>query len=242
MSLLEISHINTGYGKKQVLFDVSLKIEEGEILLLVGSNGSGKSTLLKTVYGLLDIWESHGLTRNSNFIKYNGEKLHEYGRTTPTHKLIQKGMMYIPQKDALFEDMTVRENLEASLLHLGNKTESEKRIAEVIEKVPLLASRQKQLAGQMSGGERKLLSLGMVLVNQPKLLLLDEPLAGLSEGNIPGILEIMQKMKKNGTTIVIVEHRIKEMITFADRVVGLKLGVLSTDNLNTIENIKEFMI
>lgn len=167
MSLLEIIHISAGYNKKQVLFDISLEIEEGESLLLVGSNGSGKSTLFKVIYGLLDIWEG--------FIKLENEEIHNTKRKTPTSKLISKGLMYIPQKNELYEDLNVSENIMLSLLHLNDKTEIQNRIEEVFIKLPFLKEKAKQTADRLSGGERKLLSLGMALVNKPIFLFYDEP-------------------------------------------------------------------
>ena len=234
MTLLKLSGISTGYGKKQVLYDVSLEVKEGDILFLFGSNGSGKSTLLKSVYGLLDIW--------NGAIEFDGKPLHTTTMRTSPHLLLDKGIMYVPQKNELFEDMSVMENLRSSLLHIGDKRETENRIDEVLTQMPRLQNLRKQEAGRLSGGERKLLSLGMVLANRPKLLLYDEPLAGVSEDNIPMVLDWLAKIRDNGTTLVIVEHHVTEMLTFSIRNVGLKLGHLYTNNLNTLDNIKSFMI
>lgn len=234
MSILKVNNLSTGYGKKQVLFDVSLDIKKGKTVLLVGSNGSGKSTLLKSVYGLLAVWEGT--------IEYDGELLQSKDHRVPTHKLIQKGIMYIPQKDALFEDMTVEENLRASLLHVGNKKSIEKAVLQVMDQMPMLQERKKQLVNRLSGGERKLLSLAMVVANTPKLLLLDEPLAGVSDENVPLVLQWLDKIRQNGVTILVIEHRIQEFFEFADTIVGLKLGQLYTENLTTLDNIKTFMI
>ncbi len=234
MSNLKINNLSTGYGKKQVLFDVSLDIKKGQTVLLVGSNGSGKSTLLKTIYGLIGVWDGT--------IEYNGELLQSSGRKVPTHKLIQKGIMYIPQKDALFEDMTVEENLSASLLHTGNKKSIEQTVHQIMEQMPKLQELKKQLVNRLSGGERKQLSLAMVVANTPQLLLLDEPLAGVSDENVPAVLQWLDKIRQNDVTILVIEHRIQEIFEFADTVVGLKLGQLHTDKLDTINNIKSFMI
>jgi branched-chain amino acid transport system ATP-binding protein len=231
MSILKVENINTGYNKKQVLFDVSFNIKQGECVLLVGSNGSGKSTLLKAIYRTLDLW--HGKTT------YKNEDLSRY----KTHQLIEKGIMYIPQKDELFEDLTVKENLELSILHLRNNKQTNKQhIENIIEKIPVLKQKLKQDVSNLSGGERKLLSLVMVLLNQPKLLLYDEPLAGLSSENVKKIIKHLREIKKNGTTLVLIEHRVKELLPIADRVVGMKLGHLNNKELNTLDNIKTFMI
>ena len=234
MSLLEVQHINTGYGKKQVRFDVNLLVEEGETVLLIGSNGSGKSTLFKAMYGIVPIWNNQVQGK----ILFNGNEV----TNKPSHCLINKGLMYIPQKNELFEDMTVEQNLEMALLHLNNKQESKKRIEEVFAQIDILQSKRKQIASKLSGGERKLLSLGMVLANRPKAVLYDEPLAGLSGNNVSVVLNWLKTIKENGTTLIVIEHRIKELLSLADNIIGLKLGRKNAKTLDNIENIKSFMV
>lgn len=216
MSLLKLSNVNTGYGKKHVLYDVSIDVQEGETLLIVGNNGSGKSTLLKVIYGLINVWDG--------IIEYKGELLHDKNFKTDTYKLLNKGIMYIPQKDALFEDLSVEDNIQYSLLHLNDRIEIKNRVKHVLGLMPDLERRKKQLAGKLSGGERKLLSLAIVLVNRPKLLLYDEPLAGISENNIPIVNYWLETINKNGVTILIVEHRTKELLHFVNRLVRFDLG------------------
>lgn len=234
MSLLKITDASTGYGNKQVLFDISLDVEKGDTVLLIGSNGSGKSTLLKLVYGLMDVWKGT--------VEYDEQILHTPARKTPTHKLIDMGIQYVPQKNELFDDASVMENLLYSLLHLNNRKESLRRIDEVMAQIPILKDRRKQLAGRLSGGERKQLSLGMVLVNRPKLLLYDEPLAGLSEDNIPRMIEVLGKIRDAGTTMVVVEHHVSEMMRFADKTYGMSLGRMSLHPFQTMEDITEIMV
>lgn len=233
-TILKIQNLSTGYDKKQVLFNVSLEIQQGETVLLVGSNGSGKSTLFKAIYGLLDIWEGS--------VEYENQTLHNSQLTAHNSQLLNKGIMYIPQKNELYEDMSVLENLKMSLLHLNNKQETTWRIEEVLEQMPLLKGKLKQTVNRLSGGERKLLSLGMALTNKPKLLLYDEPLAGLSGSNVNIVLKWLEVLKKNGTTLLLVEHRIKELIKFTDRIIGLKLGTLTTEKLDDLEMIKQFLV
>lgn len=235
MSLLSIQNINTGYDKKQVLFDISLEVEKGETILLIGANGSGKSTLLKAIYGILPLLEDE---KGIGKIIYEGEDI----TNISSNELIKKGLMYIPQKNELFEDMTVSENLKMSTLFLNNSAETKKRLEYVFEKISILGVKQKQIVNRLSGGERKQLSLGMILINRPKLLLYDEPLAGLSGKNIKETIHQLSLIKGAGTTLIIVEHRIKELFSFADKVIGLKLGYLQKDNLNDLENIKMFLV
>ncbi len=232
MSILSVEHINTGYGKKQVLFDINFEIEQGKCVLLVGSNGSGKSTLFKAIYRNLDLWDKNGK------IIYNDEDI----STLKTHQLIKKGIVYIPQKDELFEDLTVLENIELSILHLNNKKETKLRINTVLEQIPTLKQKLKQNVNNLSGGERKLLSLAMALLNKPKVLLYDEPLAGLSDENRKRLIILLKEIKEQGTTLILIEHRIKELLQITDRIIGLKLGQQNKQELNTIEQIKIFMI
>lgn len=234
MSLLSIHNASTGYGNKQVLFDINLNVEKGDTVLLVGSNGSGKSTLLKLIYGLVDVWQG--------FVDYDGEVLHDMGKKTSTHTLLNRGIMYVPQKKELFDDASVQENLQFSLLHLNNRKESACRIDEVMEEMPLLKERRKQTAGRLSGGERKMLTLGMVMVNHPTLLLYDEPLAGLSEDKIPEMLDLLGRIREKGTTMMVVEHHVTEMIPFASKTFGMRLGYMTNESLKSLKEIKRVII
>lgn len=232
MSILSVEHINTGYDKKQVLFDINFDIKQGECVLLVGSNGSGKSTLFKVIYRCLDLFGKSGE------IIFNDEDITKL----TTQQLIKKGIVYIPQKDELFEDLTVLENLELSILHLNNKKNSKERIETVLEQIPTLKQKLKQEVNNLSGGERKLLSLAMALLNKPKVLLYDEPLSGLSNKNINSLIVYLKEIKEQGTTLVLIEHRIKELLPIIDRIIGLKLGHKNTKKLITLEDIKTFLL
>lgn len=234
MSLLEVRNINTGYGKKQVLFNVSLDVEEGETVLLVGSNGSGKSTLFKAIYGVIPIWNGGEPAK----VLLDGVDV----TNVKSHNLIKSGIMYVPQTNEFFEDMTVEENLRMALIHLNDKKEAKNRVAEMFPQITALESKKNQLASKLSGGERKLLSLGMVLVNRPRIVLYDEPLAGLSGNNIVAVSAWLERMKLNGTTLVLIEHRIKELLKIADKVVGLKLGRTNRGKLENLERIKSFIL
>lgn len=234
MSLLSIHNASTGYSNKQVLFDISMGVEKGDVVLLVGSNGSGKSTLLKLIYGLVDIWQGS--------VEYDGEVLHNTEKKAPTYALLNRGMQYVPQKNELFDDASVLENLQFSLLHLNNRKKSAQRIDEVMEEIPLLKEKRRQTVSRLSGGERKMLTLGMVMVNRPKLLLYDEPLAGISEDKIPEVLDILGKIRERGTTMVVVEHHVKEMMALTNIVFCLRLGKIVEKNLKSIESILQQVI
>jgi len=211
--MLKVENISTGYGKKQVLFDISFEVNKGDIILLAGSNGSGKSTLLKAIYGLLPIW-------NEGQIYFEDENI--TGKSSST--LLKKGLLYIPQKNNLFEDLTVKENLEMAGLTLNKKVLKE-RIEYVLSVFPTLKEFLNRAPMKMSGGERQLLTLAMAMLHKPKMILLDEPLTGLSSHNIDFVIENLLVLKeKKDITLVVVEHRVKECLKVANRIFGLKLG------------------
>ena len=192
--MLKINNISSGYGKKQVLFDVSMSVEPGEVVLLTGGNGSGKSTLLKCIYNLLPLWTGN--------IEFEGQ---DTGNKKPSD-LIHNGIVYIPQKDFYFENLTVLENLQIS----GNmlpKQQLKERIDEVFELTGLSKFRKRK-PFDLSGGERKILAFGMGLIHKPKLLLFDEPFAGVDAKNSATLLRLFQETiitPANG--VIIVEHK-----------------------------------
>ena len=232
MSLLRVEHINTGYGKKQVLYDVSFEMQKGETILIIGSNGSGKSTLLKVIYGLLKPW-NHDAKITFNDMDITNCK--------PAQR-ISKGIVYIPQQNELFEDLSVVENIEIAGMQTIHKKELKENIAEVLEQLPALKELTKRLCSRLSGGERKQVSMAMALINKPELIILDEPLAGVSPGNLKDIILQLEKLKDSGISILLVEHRIKNVYDIADKVVGLKLGEVFNRSLSTIEQTNEVMI
>lgn len=233
--LLRINHLSTGYGKKQVLFDVSFEVKQGEIVLLAGSNGSGKSTLLKAIYGILSQW-------NNGKIFFDGENV----TGKPTATLLKKGLLYIPQKNNLFEDLTVKENLEMAGLTLNQQT-LEQRIDIALSIFTALVPQMHRTPMKLSGGERQLLTLAMATLHQPKMILLDEPFTGLSEQNISLVIEnIMALNRDSGITFLMVEHRVKESLRVANRIIGLKFGAkfdfwVNNDTFN-IKNLNNLFV
>jgi len=227
--MLTVENISTGYGKKQVLFDVSFEVKQGEIVLLAGSNGSGKSTLLKAIYGMLPQW-------NNGQIFFCGENI----TGKPTAALLKKGLLYIPQKNNLFEDLTVKENLEMAGLTLDQRI-LQQRIENALSIFTALVPHLHRAPMKLSGGERQLLTLAMATLHQPKMILLDEPFTGLSPQNIAFIIENLRLLnQKNGITLVIVEHRVKECLRIANRVISLKLGrIFSEVEVDRNFDIKE---
>ncbi|OGS71860.1 MAG: hypothetical protein A3F91_02155 [Flavobacteria bacterium RIFCSPLOWO2_12_FULL_35_11] len=233
--MLKVENISTGYGKKQVLFDVSFEVSKGEIVLLAGSNGSGKSTLLKAIYGILPLWNSP-LERGKGCVIFDGENI----TGKPTSALLKRGLLYISQKNNLFEDLTVKENLEIAGLTLARKILQE-RIENALSIFTALVPHLNRTPMKLSGGERQLLTLAMATLHQPKMILVDEPFTGLSPQNITLVAENLKALNEgSGITLLIVEHRVKECLGIANRVIGLKLGrVFSETEVNVNYNINE---
>lgn len=209
--MLAVKNISSGYGKKQVLFDVSFEVKQGEIVLLTGGNGSGKSTILKCIYGLLPLW--------SGEIYFNGVNLAGF----KTSNMIKKGIVYIPQKNNYFENLTVQENLEVSG-SIYTKNALKEKIAKVYQEIPKLFTQKRRTPFNLSGGERQLLAFGMALIHEPKLILFDEPTAGVSPNNLEAILSQLDKIKNMNTNVLIVEHRVQNVISVVDKSIKLILG------------------
>jgi ABC-type branched-subunit amino acid transport system ATPase component len=210
--MLQVKNISSGYGKKQVLYDVSLNVNPGDVVLLSGGNGSGKSTLLKCIYNLLPLW--------SGEIWFEGERIDGLNPS----ELIRKGIVYISQKDFCFENLTVEENLQIS----GNmlpKQQFKERINEVFELTGLLKFKKRK-PFDLSGGERKILAFGMGLIHKPKLLLFDEPFAGVDAKNSSTLLRLFQETiitPENGVIIVEHDDEVKHVINKKNK---MELGKL----------------
>lgn len=233
--MLKIENIDSGYGKKQVLHQVSLNIEAGKITALIGPNGSGKSTVLKTVCGLLSVWNKEGS------ILFKDKPIQG---NKPSDN-IRQGITFSPQGNQVFNRMTVQENLDVGGF-LMSKQNAKERTAYVLDAYPALKDRLKQLAGTLSGGEQQMLALARALIPNPDLLLLDEPSLGLSPSLVKEVFEmIVQLNEKSGLTILIVEQRVREVLKICHNAYGLRLGAVchsSTacdllDNQNALRDI-----
>lgn len=192
--MLTVEQISSGYGKKQVLFDVNLEVKKGEIVFLTGGNGSGKSTLLKCIYNIVPLWRGK--------IYFEGERI---DRLKPSD-LIKKGIVYIPQKDFCFENLTVDENLQIA----GNiyyKKEQKDRIKQVYDEIGLKKLKNRK-PFNLSGGEKKLLAFGMGLIHRPKLILFDEPLSGMDMITNNIIINKLSLLKNDTVAMLIAEHKI----------------------------------
>lgn len=217
--MLKIEQISSGYGKKQVLFDITLEIKQGEIVLLTGGNGSGKSTLLKCIYNLIPLWKGK--------ICFEGERI---DHLKPSD-LIKKGIVYIPQKDFCFESLTVDDNLRIAG-NIYNKIELKNRLDNVYEQIGLYKFKNRK-PFNLSGGEKKLLAFGMGLVHKPKIFLFDEPLAGTDAHHSQQIIEIFSTyLLMQNISAIIVEHRKddKMLHTLINKPVLMNLGTIQQIN------------
>lgn len=213
---LRVSDIKAGYGKKLILDGVSLSVPKGQVVALIGHNGAGKSTLLKVIFGILPVWKGE--------IRLDGKNL---DGTSPSEH-VQNGISYVPQGNRVFTELTIKENLEIGAYTLRSKNIFRERLESIFTLFPKLKDRFKQNAGTLSGGEQQVLALGMALMLQPRLLLIDEPSLGLSP-KLVGIAfnRIQQINQQFGTTVLIVEQKVRKVLKISDKVYVLKVGKVS---------------
>jgi len=213
MSLLTLDNILSGYGKKEVIKNISFQIDKAQIVTLIGSNGAGKSTILKTIYALNSIW-------NEGKIYFNDSDI---SNSKPEY-LLKQGMVYIGQKSNTFDSLTILENLKTAG-YIYEKKILEQKLKDIFEMFPKLESMQKLKPTELSGGQKQLVALAMGLIHEPKLILFDEPSAGLDVKNMNEVFGIIERLKvEKSISFLIVEHRVKEIEKISDRFIGLKLG------------------
>ena len=192
--MLEISSLDVSYGRVQVLFDVSITVPEGELVTVIGANGAGKTTLLLTVSGVLK--------PQSGSIRFEGREIDNL----PPHEIVGLGVGHVPQGKELFPAMTVLENLEMGAHMVRRQDELEERLERAFESFPRLSERARQRAGTLSGGEQQMLAIARALMAMPRLLLLDEPSAGLAPIIVDHLAEIILGMNRSGLTVLLVEQ------------------------------------
>lgn len=225
MALLEIQDVHSYYGNIHALKGISLSVEKGEIVTLIGANGAGKSTTLKTISGLV--------RPRQGTVKLAGEDLSQYS----AHEITGKGLSQVPEGRGIFSRLTVMENLELGA-YIRNDTQ---QILEDIERVfllfPRLKERRKQVAGTLSGGEQQMLAMGRAMMARPKVLLLDEPSMGLAPVLVEGIFETIQNINKEGTTVLLVEQNALMALQVAHRGYVIQTGeIVLHDNATALQN------
>ena len=212
--LLRLENISAHYGDIKVLHDISISINDGEIISLIGPNGSGKTTLLKSIFGLVDL-------SNGNFF-WQDEKIFP-----KSFEMVQKGVSYISQGKQVFKDLSVYENLELGGFYIKDKNELTKKIKEVLEFFPALKNKLQEKSGNLSGGQQQMLTIARGLISNPKVLLLDEPSIGLSPKIVKEVFDkIIEINQTKNIAVIIVEHSINSVLSISDKAFVLSRGKL----------------
>ena len=231
MPLLEVEGIHTYYGQIHALQDVSINVEKGEIVTIIGANGAGKSTLLKTISGLLK--------PRRGSIQFEDEDITKL----KAHKIVKKGIVQVPEGRRIFGALTVTENLDMGAFTAKNRPQQKEILGRIFELFPRLKERSKQVAGTLSGGEQQMLAMGRALMIEPHVLLLDEPSMGLAPVLVDQIFDTIKELHAAGTTILLVEQNARIALQVASRGYVLQSGAVmlsdSAENLATNSMVRE---
>ena len=217
MAMLEINNINCFYGNVQALWDVSMNVGEGEIVALLGANGAGKTTLLNTVTGLVKPASGH--------VSFMGKSLDG----VPVHSIMEMGIAYLPEGGRTFPDMSIRENLEMGAYPRSMWKTRKAGIDRMFELFPRLKERSKQMASTLSGGEQQMLAMARGLMSNPKLCLFDELSYGLAPIMVTEVFRIVQSLREDGITVLLVEQNVKQSMEIADRAYVLENGHIALE-------------
>ncbi|MGO9786036.1 MAG: ABC transporter ATP-binding protein [Stellaceae bacterium] len=211
-ALLTLDGISAGYGSFAALFDVSLQVEAGEAVGVIGSNGAGKTTLMRVISGLLK--------PSSGSFALDGKRLDQL----PAYRIVEAGIAHVPENRRLFGRLTVEENLRMGAFLPAARKHFAERLAWVFELFPRLEERRFQMAGTLSGGEQQMCAIGRALMSKPKLLLMDEPSAGLAPLVVEQVFELVKRIRAEGFTVLIVEQNVGQVLDVVDRAYLLETG------------------
>lgn len=215
--MLEVNNINTFYGQIQALWDVCLKIDEGEIVALIGANGAGKSTLLDTISGII--------RPTSGTISFLGQRIDGLS----SHSIVELGISHIPEGRKLFTDMSVRENLEMGAYSSRAWKQKLETLEQVYQLFPALKERAGQLARTLSGGEQQMVAMGRGLMSKPKLCIIDEPSNGLAPRLVLEVFQKIKSLRDQGITILLIEQNVRHTLEIADRACVLENGRIALE-------------
>jgi len=229
--MLQLRAVDAGYGSFQALFDVSLEVNAGEAVAVIGPNGAGKTTLMRVISGL---------------IRPMRGSMHMEGvdlSATPPHRIVELGIAHVPENRRLFPRMTVEDNLRMGGFIPAARAKFRERLDVVYQLFPRLRERRSQLAGTLSGGEQQMCAIGRALMSEPRLLLLDEPSAGLAPVVVQQVFGLVERIRARGLTVLIVEQNVRQVLRVVDRAYLLEAGTLrasgSADTLLQSEQIRE---
>ena len=217
MTLLEVNELVVNYGVIRALKGISFRVEEGEIVSLIGANGAGKTTTLHTVTGLI--------RPKSGKIVFKGEDI----TRLPAHKIVTRGLVHVPEGRRIFQNLSVADNLMLGSYTRKDKDAIAKDLAHVFELFPRLAERKTQLAGTLSGGEQQMLAMGRALLSGGQMIVMDEPSMGLSPLLVSEVFEIIKAFRESGKTVLLVEQNAKKAMSVSDRVYVLETGSVAME-------------
>ena len=212
--MLELKDVNAGYGTFQALFDISLEVNAGEAVAVIGPNGAGKTTLMRVISGMTAPF--------SGDLKMEKQSL----TTIPPHQIVELGIAHVPENRRLFPGMTVEDNLKLGAFAKKARGDSKKSLDFVYELFPRMKERRSQLAGTMSGGEQQMCAIGRAIMSGPKLLLMDEPSAGLAPVVVQQVFGLVRRIREEGYTVLIVEQNVQQVLKVVDRAYLLEAGQL----------------
>jgi branched-chain amino acid transport system ATP-binding protein len=212
--MLSLNGIEAGYGSFQVLFGLSLEVNAGEAVGVIGPNGAGKTTLMRVISGLI--------RPTAGRLDMEGTDL----RTTPAHRILELGIAHVPENRRLFARMTVEDNLRMGAYIPAARAKFRQRLEFVYDLFPRLKERRSQLAGTMSGGEQQMCAIGRALMSEPRLLLLDEPSAGLAPLVVQQVFALVGRIRASGLTVLIVEQNVRQVLRVVDRAYLLEAGTI----------------
>ncbi len=210
--MLRVEKVSAGYGSLQVLWDVSFEVKEGEIVTIIGSNGAGKTTIANVITGLLKPL--------SGSVTFNGEEI----TTLPANERVRRGIALVPEGREIFPKMTVLDNLLLGAYTVKDRREVEERLRWVYDIFPKLKERERQIAGTLSGGEQQMLAIARSLMTNPKLLILDEPSLGLAPIVVIKVFEIIERLNREGVTILLSAQNVYRALEIASRAYVLETG------------------